>query len=45
MTESITDFIKRLLDKLPYEKHSVRCQLRIDNKTWDHWYCGCDCHE
>jgi len=45
MSESIPQFIKRLKEKLPYEKHSVRCQLRMDNNTGDHWFCECECHD
>lgn len=42
--ETITEFNQRLCKKIPYEKHSVRCQLRMDNNSSDHWFCECDCH-
>ena len=43
--ETINNFNKRLTEKLPYKEHSVRCQLRMDNKMFvDHYFCGCECH-
>lgn len=44
MSENISEFNKRLCEKLPYKQHSVRCQLRMDNKSGNHWDCACDCH-
>jgi hypothetical protein len=42
--ETVQQFNERLLKKLPYKEHSVKCQLRMDSNNSDHWYCGCDCH-
>jgi hypothetical protein len=42
--ETVQQFNERLRKKLPYKEHSIRCQLRIDNNSWDHWDCECKCH-
>ena len=40
---------KALVEKIPYEKHSPLCQLRMNHTEatgkYDHYFCGCDCHE